>query len=130
MYTYDYRINAATLERINQNMESLSNQQLLKLAELAQGIQEEGIAKHKEHSQTFFNTAILPCLKNLAKMAESLLAIDERDDGQTFQATIRHPETITVFESGPCVQTLFLMAESIEIYTDDEGISLTLTYNF
>lgn len=130
MKTYDYRINPTDLDKISQDMERLSNWQFLKLAEMAQDMQEEDAAKYRENTKTYFNTAIIPCLENFAKVTESLLTIEEYDDSQTFHALFRNPAGFLMLENSQFTQLLFFMAEGIEISLDGEDVSLKLTYSF
>ncbi len=129
METYDYTIDAERLNEAQIKIDTLPNDQLLKLAETVDEIRAVASEKQLENSKQYFKLAILPVLKDFAEMTCSRLTIDLQDGKQSIVATLQNPDGFDITQSCKFMRTAMFYSDHIGISFEDNAICLNLIFD-
>lgn len=128
MERYDFAVNADVAGSVPEELDRLTNKEMIAVHEAIQRIKQdmktETTTKHIE----WFDTAILPVLKEYAEQTSSILDI-ERDRETLIQATLRNPSGLDISSKGRYLYMAIISA--VHLFVDVEGGDpvLVLTYD-
>jgi len=129
MATYDYRIDTNRLNEADSRIDRLSKNQLIRLSEIAEDIQQSDEKKRLDSALIYFDNAILPTMKEFAEISGSLLEIEKSDNMQTIIATFRCPYGFDITESCRFMRGWLIIANHIGISTENGEPNLSLIFD-
>lgn len=128
MERYDFTENGNKADDILVEVEHLNIKQRLALTEAMKQIKEnygiEAAQKHKD----WFDTTILPVLREYAELTSSILDI-ERDKKEIVQATLRNSCGLEFSVDCRCLYMALLVAVQVVVDVENNDSILVLTYD-
>ncbi len=127
---YDYRVSENEINNITKQLDRLENRQLLKLKKSIDDIEQADESERLTSAKNYFDAAILPALKEFAKMTSSLLLVKECDNRYSIVVTIQNEHGFDITESCRVMKSLFVIADCIAIGSEYEEPALSLIFDF
>ena len=125
---YDFSSDRDMLEEISVKMESMGKKQLDQLQTEAARILTESRRDQIEESQTWFETAALPVLKNFAEISSSALEISNEDE-TTIIATFQNKCGYDLAEDDRHMRMLVGLSNHVSIEKNGDNIMLVLAFD-
>lgn len=128
MERYDYTANVDLARNVPEELDRLTNKEMIALHEAIQRIRQdteiEATTKHME----WFDTAILPVLKEYAEQTSSILDI-ERDREMLIQATLRNACGLDISSDSRCLYMAIMSTVHLSVDVENGDLVLVLTYD-
>lgn len=128
MQIYNYRKKTGYINTVNEKIDLLSEQQAKQVSEFIDTVREKTSQEQIEQSINWFNSAILPILKEFAEMTCSILSV-EKEDTQIFVATLKNNNEIDITESSKPLQMIINLANHVNINSKNDEITLSLVFD-
>lgn len=125
---YDCTGNDSLADNVLTEVEMLDNRQRLAVHEAIQKIKRESEDQNKLQYMKWFDTCVLPILKEFAELTSSLLEI-QRDEIGIISACLRNSDGLDITESCHGMYFALLIAVQICIDSDADEAVLALTYD-
>lgn len=128
MERYDFTVNADLAGNVPEELDRLTNKEMIAVHEAIQQIKQntetEATTKHME----WFDTAILPVLKEYAEQTSSILDI-ERDRETLIQATLRNACGLDISSDSHCLYIAIMSTVHLSVDVENGDPVLVLTYD-
>ncbi|RHB47651.1 hypothetical protein DW886_03590 [Enterocloster aldenensis] len=128
MERYDFTVNADLAGNVPEELDRLTNKEMIAVHEAIQQIKQntetEATTKHME----WFDTAILPVLKEYAEQTSSILDI-ERDREMLIQATLRNACGLDISSDSHCLYMVIMSTVHLSVDVENGDPVLVLTYD-
>lgn len=128
MEQYDYTQTPLIGDDISIEIDRFNNRQLKELKEDVDRIKREERLENRKNGNKWFDSALLPVLKDFAELTASLLEI-ERDDNGIITVAFRNKEGIDITESCKYMRIALFAASNISVDCDDEKAILALVFD-
>ena len=128
MERYDFTVNADLAGNVPEELDRLTNKEMIAVHEAIQQIKQntetEATTKHME----WFDTAILPILKEYAEQTSSILDV-ERDRETLIQTTLRNSCGLDISSDSHRLYMAIMSTVHISADVENGDPVLVLTYN-
>lgn len=128
MERYDFTVNANVVGNVPEELDRLTNKEIIAVHDAIQRIRKETEADATTKHIAWFDTAILPVLKEYAERTSSILDI-ERDKETLIQATFRNSGGLDISSESRCLYMAIMSAVHILIDVEGGDPVLILTYD-
>lgn len=128
MERYDFTVNANVVGNVPEELDRLTNKEIIAVHDAIQRIRKETEADATTKHIAWFDTAILPVLKEYAERTSSILDI-ERDRETLIQATFRNSGGLDISSESRCLYMAIMSAVHILIDVEGGDPVLILTYD-
>lgn len=128
MERYDFTDHENAADQVLSDVEELSNKERLALRKAMEQIKTETEAETITKHLAWFNSAILPVLKEYAELTSSILDV-ERDKKEIIQATLRNSCGLSFSYDCRCLYMAVIMASYVAVDVEDKDPILVLTYD-
>lgn len=112
MERYDFTVNADVVGSVPEELDRLTNKEIIAVHDAIQRIRKETEADATTKHIAWFDTAILPVLKEYAERTSSILDI-ERDRETLIQATFRNSGGLDISSESRCLYVAIMSAVHI-----------------
>lgn len=126
---YDYRISDSRVNEATLMIDRLPNRMLVKLAETAEELVKDDTEGRIQKAENYFNTAVLPGLKDFAEATGSRLRVDGKDSAMGIQVAIENEMGFGITAQCRCMRSLLALADEIGIQAEDGRVVLLLLYD-
>ncbi|MBS6952114.1 MAG: hypothetical protein KH230_02660 [Enterocloster asparagiformis] len=128
MEQYDYRKLENLEEAVYTELETLTPGQRMRVWESILDAKRNAEAERIALGRKWFEQAVLPALRDFARVTSSLLEVDWDGDG-SITALLRSSEEFRVQDQCRGLRMALFMAEDILISRDEDELVLTLIYD-
>ena len=128
MEQYDYRKLENLEEAVYTELETLTPGQRMRVWESILDVTRNAEAERIALGRKWFEQAVLPALRDFARVTSSLLEVDWDGDG-SITALLRSAEEFQVPDQCRGLRMALFMAEDILISRDEDELVLTLIYD-
>lgn len=128
MERYDFTVNADVVGSVPEELDRLTNKEIIAVHDAIQRIRKETETDATTKHIAWFDTAILPVLKEYAERTSSILDI-ERDRETLIQATFRNSGGLDISSESRCLYMAIMSAVHILIDVEGGDPVLILTYD-
>ncbi len=128
MERYDFTANADLAGNVPAELDRLTNKEVIAVHEAIQKIKQDTETEATTKYTEWFNTAILPVLKEYAERTSSILDI-ERDRETLIQATLRNSCGLDISSDSHRLYMAVMSAVHIFVDVEDGDPVLVLTYD-
>ncbi|RJW53985.1 hypothetical protein DXC92_01585 [Clostridiales bacterium TF09-2AC] len=125
---YDYTASESIADQVLVEVEELDNRQRVLLHEAIARIKRDTEADDTQKHIRWFDTVILPLLKDFAELTSSSLEI-QRDEIGIITTCIRNSNGLDITESCHGMYLALLLAVQIDLDADNDETVLTLIYD-
>lgn len=108
-------------------IDGLSSREMEKLGSALETIRQETREEKSKSCENWFESALLPVLKEYAEETSSLLEINSTDN--LYMAFLENGTGFTI-DDGSMMKYILVMASSVNVSSDGEKTSLSLTFDF
>lgn len=109
MERYDFTVNTDMAGSVPEELDRLTNKEMIAVHEAIQRIKQDTETDATTKHIAWFDTAILPILKEYAERTSSILDI-ERDRETLIQATLRNPVGLDISSESRCLYMAIMSA--------------------
>lgn len=126
METYNFK--SDTIDNLANLIDSLSVKEAEKVIKSIQTIQEQENITRRENDITWFQTAILPILKDFAELNTALLEVESKNF-PIISVTFRNDDGFCLTESCLGMKILFVLAIQLGFEKDGSDFALTIVFD-
>lgn len=128
MERYDFREDSEAAGSVVAEVDGLSVDQLILVHEAIADIKAKTAEDHLKQGEEWFQTAILPVLKNYAQVMGAVLDVDKMDE-EVMTATLRTRSGFDISEQYRLLYAVLMAAVHISIEKVDEELLLVLAFD-
>lgn len=128
MERYDFTVNAEIAGSVPEELDRLTKKEVIAVHEAIQRIKQDTETEATTKLIEWFDTAILPVLKEYAERTSSILDI-ERDRETLIQATLRNACGLDISSDIHCLYMAIMSAVHIFVDVEEGDPVLVLTYD-
>ena len=128
MERYDYTANVDLARNVPEELDRLTNKEMIALHEAIQRIRQDAEIEATTKHMEWFDTAILPVLKEYAEQTSSILDI-ERDREMLIQATLRNACGLDISSDSRCLYMAIMSTVHLSVDVENGDPVLVLTYD-
>lgn len=128
MNTYDYRNSSANIDKLSVIVDRVTEKEAEQALAAIEETRQKESAEKIENFLTWFDTAILPILKDFSETTASILEIDAICESH-ITASIRNESGIDITAECKLMKIVMAFAVHIAVEMIEDTVALTLTYD-